>query len=99
MHTIYTIGYGNRDLLDMVKVLQSYGVKTLVDVRSDPHSKWRPELNRWKLKRTLGNHGHLHTAGQGRSAGVRVIKPCSLKAGSIPTNVSGQRNTLSGSAW
>jgi len=43
---ILTIGYGNRPLAELVGILQRFKVKVLVDVRSRPYSRWRPEFNR-----------------------------------------------------
>lgn len=42
---IYSIGYGNRNLVDFIRLLERYRVKFLIDVRSSPHSKVNPEFS------------------------------------------------------
>ena len=54
---IYTIGYGNRSIEDFVKVLQQYGIKFLVDIRSKPYSQFHPEFSRETLEKSLKQYG------------------------------------------
>jgi len=37
---IYTIGYGNREINEFVRLLKTYGIETIVDVRRFPTSKF-----------------------------------------------------------
>lgn len=46
---LYTIGYGNRSFHQLVELLYTHGVYHLVDVRSHPVSRQRPEFSKSKL--------------------------------------------------
>jgi len=50
---IYTIGYGNRSIEDFIKLLQRYGIKYLVDLRSQPYSRYKPEFSKAALEQYL----------------------------------------------
>jgi uncharacterized protein (DUF488 family) len=54
---IYTIGYGKRALDEFVAVLQANGIAYLVDVRSAPYSRFKPEFSRDALEAALRQHG------------------------------------------
>ena len=47
---LYSIGHGNRKLDDFLALLRSYGIEYLVDVRSQPFSKYNPQFNQNELK-------------------------------------------------
>ena len=53
---IYTIGYGNRSIEEFVELLQRYEIKFLVDIRSQPHSRFKPEFSRDALEKRLKQH-------------------------------------------
>lgn len=44
--TIFTIGHGTRSIQDLVNILQSAGIRKLIDVRSFPRSRANPQFNR-----------------------------------------------------
>jgi len=50
---VYTIGYGQRRGADVIDLLQRYGIEYLVDVRSTPYSRFRPEFSRPALEKAL----------------------------------------------
>jgi uncharacterized protein (DUF488 family) len=55
---LLTIGYGNeRSAEEFVSLLHQYGVKYLVDVRSKPFSKFRPEFSKDGLAAILHRAG------------------------------------------
>jgi uncharacterized protein (DUF488 family) len=54
---IYTIGYGNRSIEDFVEVLQQYNIAYLIDVRSAPYSRYKPEFIKENLADELHRHG------------------------------------------
>jgi uncharacterized protein (DUF488 family) len=58
---IYTIGYGARDMAAFLDALRARGIQYLVDVRSTPYSKFKPEFSKDALD------AHL------RGAGVRYV--------------------------
>jgi uncharacterized protein (DUF488 family) len=50
---ILTIGYGLRDVRELVALLHRHGVEYVGDVRSAPYSRRRPEFSREGLERLL----------------------------------------------
>ena len=54
---IYTIGYGSRSIEQFVEVLQRYDIAYLVDVRSAPYSRYKPEFSKAELADELQRHG------------------------------------------
>jgi ATP-dependent DNA helicase RecQ len=57
MHTIFTIGYGSLAIEDFLGLLNKNGVKALVDIRSKPYSKARPEYCKKELERAVMGEG------------------------------------------
>ena len=54
---IYTIGYGSRSIEEFVEVLQRYEIAYLVDVRSAPYSRYKPDFSKAELAAELQRHG------------------------------------------
>jgi len=54
---IHTIGYGSRTLDDFVCVLKTHAIGYLIDVRSTPYSRFKPEFSKDALERHLQEHG------------------------------------------
>ena len=54
---LYTIGHGNRKPEDFLALLKDYGIEYLVDVRSQPYSKFNPQFNQNELKFFLERNG------------------------------------------
>ncbi len=69
---IYTIGYGNRSIEEFVELLQRYEIKFLVDIRSQPHSRFKPEFSRDALEKRLKQH-HIRYISMGDALGGRPI--------------------------
>jgi len=55
--TLYTIGYGARPLDELVAALKTHHIEYLLDVRSSPYSKFKPELTREALEAALKARG------------------------------------------
>jgi uncharacterized protein (DUF488 family) len=53
---IYTIGYGSRTIEELVTLLLRYQIAYLVDVRSRPYSRYKPEFSKDALQRSLAQH-------------------------------------------
>lgn len=53
---LYTIGHGTRKQEVFLELLQRYGIKYLVDVRSRPYSHFNPQFNRERLKEYLAQN-------------------------------------------
>jgi uncharacterized protein (DUF488 family) len=54
---MYTVGHSTRSLEELVGVLKTAGVQTLVDVRSFPGSRRHPQFARGSLAHSLPEHG------------------------------------------
>lgn len=56
----FTMGYTGRKLDALFELLTSNGVKTLVDIRYNPVSMYRPELSKSNLQRHAESHGLIY---------------------------------------
>jgi len=54
---IYTIGYGDRTLERFVAVLEANTIAYLLDVRTAPYSRFKPEFSKEALAKALAEHG------------------------------------------
>lgn len=53
---VYTIGHGNRKIEDFIKLLKEFKVQYLIDIRSQPYSKFNPQFNQNDLKYFLDRY-------------------------------------------
>src|SRR4051794_36959250 len=51
--SIITVGYGNRSLEELIALLRSESVQYLIDVRTSPHSRFKPEFSAGPLDVSL----------------------------------------------
>jgi uncharacterized protein (DUF488 family) len=54
---IYTIGYGAREMDDFIAVLKSHQINFLIDIRSKPYSRYKPDFSKHALERKLQAQG------------------------------------------
>lgn len=54
---IYTIGYGNRSIEEFTRLLQKYGIRYLIDIRSRPYSRFNPDFSKNTLEKKLRQLG------------------------------------------
>jgi uncharacterized protein (DUF488 family) len=54
--TLFTIGYSNRSIEDLIALLKQHKITALCDVRSAPYSSRNPQFNRELLKQSLKSH-------------------------------------------
>jgi uncharacterized protein (DUF488 family) len=54
---IYTIGYGSRSVDELIATLKQYAIAYLVDVRSAPYSRYKPEYSKDALAAALQAQG------------------------------------------
>jgi uncharacterized protein (DUF488 family) len=54
---IYTIGHSNHQPDEFLALLRQHGIQLLVDVRSNPYSRYVPQANRETLARFLESAG------------------------------------------
>lgn len=71
---IYSIGHSNHELENLIALLRRHGITTLVDVRSQPYSRWVPQANRETLARALQAAGLTYVF-MGDSLGGRPADP------------------------
>lgn len=57
IYTIYTIGHGSRRPEELLDLLKRYEIAYLVDVRSQPYSRFNPSFNREDLTFFLQENG------------------------------------------
>jgi uncharacterized protein (DUF488 family) len=57
-HPVLTIGYGSRrSVAELLGLLKAHGVGFVVDVRSKPYSKFRPEFSQRDLRESVESAG------------------------------------------
>jgi uncharacterized protein (DUF488 family) len=54
---IHTIGHSNHAIVAFVDLLHRYGITLVMDVRSQPYSRWAHQFNRETLARDLQDAG------------------------------------------
>jgi uncharacterized protein (DUF488 family) len=54
---IFTLGYGSRSLDEVIGLLQKHDLQFLIDVRSQPYSRFKPEFSRAALDDRLRHAG------------------------------------------
>lgn len=50
---IFTIGYGAREIEELIAVLKRYQIAYLIDVRSKPYSRYKPDFSKQALEERL----------------------------------------------
>ena len=55
--TLHSIGYGARTLDQLIAALKSHRIGYVLDVRTSPYSKFKPEFSREPLEAALKSHG------------------------------------------
>lgn len=53
---IFTIGYGNRSIQAFIQLLHKYEIEILIDVRTNPFSRFNPDFRHQKLELHLINN-------------------------------------------
>lgn len=54
---IYTVGYGSRTIEELINLLRRYEIEYLIDVRSQPYSRFKPEYSKDPLEARLKEVG------------------------------------------
>jgi uncharacterized protein (DUF488 family) len=74
----FTLGYTGRKTDEIIEALKTRGVRTLVDIRQNPVSMYRPELSKNNLSRLLQengiNYAHLPQLGVPRDIRAKAIE-------------------------
>jgi uncharacterized protein (DUF488 family) len=82
MQPVFTIGYGNRPMGEFLTLLSQNCIKYLIDVRSEPRSRYRPEFTADALKDKLREVG-IEYVPMGRSLGGRPDDPTCYQNGHV----------------
>ncbi|MEM3252888.1 MAG: DUF488 domain-containing protein [Candidatus Micrarchaeaceae archaeon] len=85
---MFTIGYSTRQLGKFIEMLKGHGIKILIDVRTVPRSKHKPEFNAESLPKPLRKCGirYLHMKELG---GLRKPDKDSVNTGWINASFRG----------
>ncbi len=54
---LYTIGYGAREIEDLISTLKSFEIAFLIDIRSKPYSRYKPDFSKQTLAAHLKKNG------------------------------------------
>ena len=54
---VWTVGHGDRDFDDLARTLAVHGVRTIVDVRSEPYSRFAPDFTKGELEVAAASAG------------------------------------------
>ena len=79
---IYTIGYGARDLPALLAVLKQHAIAYLIDVRTAPYSRFKPEFSKEALEKALVARG-IRYVFMGDSLGGRPDDPACYVDGKV----------------
>lgn len=79
---IFTIGYGARSLDAFFAVLKSHRIAYLIDVRSAPYSRFKPEFSMRALKQAATQAG-LHYVYMGETLGGQPDEPTCYDDGKV----------------
>ena len=79
---VYTIGYGNRSIVDFGLLLNKYGIKYLVDLRSKPYSRYKQEYSKASLEYNLEKQ-HIRYVYMGDTLGGRPEDTDCYKDGKV----------------
>lgn len=90
MNTIYTIGYSAFQLPELLEALAGLQIKAVIDVRSSPYSKLRPDCNKDALQGALASH-ELYYVFLGSECGARLSDPAFHTQGKIDFDKAAQR--------
>ena len=60
MRCVYTIGYAGVELEEFINILKKHDISCIVDVRSNPNSKYFIDFNMDHIKSVLNEHGILY---------------------------------------
>jgi uncharacterized protein (DUF488 family) len=74
----FTVGYSGRKTEEIIAILKEHGVRTLVDIRQNPVSMYRPELSKNNLARLIQKSGmcyaHVPEFGVPRDVRAKAIE-------------------------
>lgn len=81
--TVYTLGHSTHPLDAVINVLQQFGIRTLIDVRSVPYSRRAPQFNLPALSQKLDEEEILYIYA-GSQLGGFPNDPSVYRSGKVP---------------
>lgn len=90
MGHIFTIGYAPHTIASFCGVLKQHGITAVADVRSNPHSRFKPEFNRENLTVALRKMGIAYVF-IGDLCGARPDIPACYVDGVVRLDILGHR--------
>lgn len=79
---LYTIGYASFSISDFMETLRKYSITCVVDVRSAPYSKFKPDFRKENLSQSLNDNGITYLF-LGNSVGARVEDASCYREGKL----------------
>jgi uncharacterized protein (DUF488 family) len=79
---LFTIGYASFSIGDFIDILKKYDINALVDVRSAPYSKYKPEFKKDSLNKFLVDN-NISYIFLGKYVGARVEDPACYTDGKL----------------
>ncbi len=79
---IYTIGYGKREIDEFLTVLKAQEIDFLIDVRSQPYSRYKPDFSKQALAQHLQSED-IRYVFMGQQLGGRPTNPACLNNGQV----------------
>jgi uncharacterized protein (DUF488 family) len=92
--TIYTIGYGNKKINAFVEILENFDIQYLIDVRSQPYSKYNSNYNREELQRYFAKHSIVYAYFGDTLGGKPKEKKCYDKNGMVNYEILKQQKAF-----
>ncbi len=80
--TVYTIGHSNHPIEKVLALLARHGVTAVADVRSQPYSRFNPQVNRENLRTSLRGAGISYVF-MGRELGARPEDRSCYEGGTV----------------
>ncbi len=79
---IFTIGYGGRKIEAFIELLMRFDIRTLVDIRSNPYSRFQPAYRKQAFSEYLTQAG-IHYIFMGEALGGRPKDPACYTDGKV----------------
>jgi uncharacterized protein (DUF488 family) len=89
--TLYTVGYGARSIEEFLALLDQWGIAFLLDVRSKPYSRYKPDFSKNALEHHLKGRG-IRYVFMGDTLGGQPADPdCYMPDGKVDYEVCRQK--------
>jgi len=67
--TVFTIGHSSHEISRFFDLLKRHAIEVVVDVRSEPYSRWATQFNKAEIQRALGKAGFTYLYAGGKIGG------------------------------